>query len=73
VTTKTAASGHTTISALSYDDFLTAFLALPQQYRPLASWIISSAVEAQAMKLKNEFGFPTLIQRQEPYLEEVLH
>jgi len=58
VTTKTAASGHTTISALSYDDFLTAFLALPQQYRPLASWIISSAVEAQAMKLKNEFGIP---------------
>ena len=58
ITTVTAASGHTTISALDYDDILDLYMAVPQQYRAKAVWILHTDTLKVLKKLKDNNGLP---------------
>ncbi len=58
ITAVIAASGHTAITDIDYDDLLSLFLAVPQQYRAKSSWIITSTLEGIVMKLKDSNGIP---------------
>lgn len=58
IPTVTAASGHTSIDSLDYDDFVKLFTAVPKEYRDRSIWVISSAIEQRVMKIKDSNGQP---------------
>ena len=58
ITTVTAASGHTDITKLTYDDILDLYMAVPQQYRSRAVWILHTDTLKVIKKLKDNNGLP---------------
>ena len=58
ITAVTAAATHTTIAKLDYDDLLSLYMAVPQQYRKLSSWIVTSDFITAIKKLKDNNGLP---------------
>jgi len=54
----TAATGHTSIATLDYNDFLRTYYAIPQQYRKKGIWIVSSTVMQRVKELADSNGRP---------------
>lgn len=58
LTMQTAQTGHTAITSIDYDDIVTVFYALAQQYRNNAAWIVNATTLAAIRKIADLNGRP---------------